>query len=83
MANVFRLAKVTDVTIKSVQVNYDLNKDQRQKQKELVAEGKEFSKNSTTHIWKVRGPPDNMQLRKYLRRRTQESGTAQNTVSHP
>ena len=68
MANVSKLAKVTDPIIKSVQVNYDLNRNQREKQKELVAEGKDLTKNSTTHIWKVRGPPENMQLRKFLRR---------------
>ena len=70
MANVSNLAKVTDDAIKSVQVNYDLNREQRDKQKELVAEAKELSKNSTTHIWKVRGPPENMTTRKFLRRKT-------------
>ena len=70
MANVSNLATVTDDSIKSVQVNYDLNREQRDKQKALVAEAKELSKNSQTHIWKVRGPPENMITRKFLKRKT-------------
>ena len=70
MANVAKLARATDPTIKSLQVCYDLNKDQRVRQKSLVAEGKELSKNSQTHIWKVRGPPENMLLRKFIKRNT-------------
>ena len=68
MANVTKLAKTSDAGLKALQVCYDLNRDQRDIQKKLVAEGKDLTKNSQTHIWKVRGPPENMQLRKFLKR---------------
>ena len=80
MANTTKLAKVTDTTLKTLTVSYDLSKEQREEQKKLVAEGKELTKNSTTHIWKVRGPPGYMQLKKFpVRTSSQQQHNTQTT----
>ena len=68
ITNARNLGKVTDEKIKNLQICYDLNKDQREQQKAKLDEAKELTKNSATHVWRVRGTPGNMFLKQYERR---------------
>ena len=66
--NARNLGKIQDenlIWLKNLQICYDLNKEQREQQKAKIDEAKELSKNSETHVWRVRGTPGNMFLKKF------------------
>ena len=66
--NARNLGKIQDenlIWLKNLQICYDLNKEQREQQKAKIEEAKELSKNSETHVWRVRGTPGNMFLKKF------------------
>ena len=66
--NARNLGKATDAKIKNLQICYDLSREQREQQKVKLDEAKELSKNSETHVWRVRGTPGNMFVKKFEKR---------------
>ena len=56
-----------------VSCNYDLSEKERAEVKSLVMEAKNKTKNSTTHDYRVRGPPGKMQIKAFRRRTPAEA----------
>ena len=50
---------------KNLSLSYDMSREQREESKNLAAQAKELSKNSTQYIWKVRGLPGQMELKRF------------------
>ena len=55
ISNARNLGKVDDAALKTLQICYDLSLEHREQQKAKLSEAKELSKNSETHVWRVRG----------------------------
>lgn len=64
--------------LNKVSLCYDLSEEERDHQKILASEADELSKNSETHDFRVRGPPGNMEIKKF-KRRVQPSPDGQET----
>ena len=59
--------------LKKLSVNYDLTEEERSVQKTLVQEAQELSKNSKTHVYRVRGPPQSVKIVRFLLRKTADT----------
>ena len=67
MENTNKLQNASE-DLKQLSVCYDLSEEERVTVKTLVEQAKEKSKNSTSHIFRVRGPPGNMKIYRFLLR---------------
>ena len=56
--------------VKHLSVCYDLNEEERNTLKTLVQQANEQSKNSQSHIFRVRGPPGGMKICRFPLRKT-------------
>ena len=67
MENVNKL-KSAPQNLKKLSICYDMTETERNHAKSLMQQAKEKTKNSRTHVFKVRGPPGKMEIVRYLRR---------------
>ena len=66
MKNAHKLKGASE-ELKTIGVSYDMSKDQRKEMYSLLDQAKELSKNSKDHIYKVRGLPGQMEIKKIQR----------------
>ena len=64
LKNATKLKEAED-QLKQLSITYDLSEEERNTIKTLVEEAREMSKNSTTHEFKVRGPPWNLEIKRF------------------
>ena len=67
MKNAKELAEAEE-KFKSTSISYDYSKDDRAKIKEKVEEAKEMQKNDLNCVYKVRGPPWDLKIKKFEKR---------------
>ena len=67
MKNAKELAEAED-KFKSISISHDYSKEERAKIKEKEDEAKELQKNDLNHVFKVRGPPWDLRIKKFEKR---------------
>ena len=64
--------KEADGKFREVNISYDLSESERAEVNILLKEAHEKTKNSSEHIWKVKGQPGSMELVRYKKRPAQQ-----------
>ena len=68
MENAKKLKDAPTPIMKKLSLCYDMTETERNHAKKLQKEASDKTKNSTTHVFKVRGPPGKMEIVRFLKR---------------